>query len=107
MKKRNQFFYEIGEGRLAQDAQKMYEDIQQIAMESKQAITMTVKIVVAAPEEGDKFGKTQYSITHTQPTKRSIAFTTEYEGGVAISDGLSVEGLLQTNLFPESERVHE
>ena len=63
---------------------------------------MTLKITVAAPQEDDKFGKTQYSLTHNQPTSKSIQFTTEYEGGVAMKDGASVEQILQMDMFPNS-----
>jgi hypothetical protein len=108
-KKRPQFFYEIGKGKLAREAQAMYESIQQLALESKQPITMTLKISVQPPPEDDRFGRTYYTLTHNQPTSKSIQFATEYEGGVAVRSGESIEALLQMDIFPsavpESERV--
>jgi len=108
-KRRRQVFYEVGSGKMALEAQSMFEDIQQLAMQSKQPISMSIKIAVFPPPEGDHFGKTQYSLTHSSPVNKSIQYTTEYEGGVAITDGDSVESLLQGNLFstpaiPEGEK---
>jgi len=99
--KRKQLFFEVGRGLFAQDSQALFEKCQGLAMESKQAIVMTMKIVIEPPPEGDNFGKTQFSLTHTMPIKKSIKYTTEYEAGHAIGDGESIDGLLQTSLFPE------
>jgi hypothetical protein len=107
--RRAQKFYEVGDGKLAAEAQQMFEEIQSIAMCSKQKIEMTLKIAVMPPPDGDKFGRTQYALTHTQPISKSIQFTTEYEGGVIITDSESIERLLQLEMFPnkipESEKM--
>lgn len=101
--KRKQAFYEIGQGKFAVEAQENFEKAQTLAMESNQPITLTMKIKVMAPPEGDRFGKTQFSIQHSLPAKKSIEFTTEYEGGVAIRDGETIDGLNQMDLFVKDE----
>jgi hypothetical protein len=96
--KKQMAFYEIGGGTFAQEAQAMFEECQQLAMCGKQPIVLTLKIGITPPADGDRFGKTQYALSHTMPTKKSIAYTTEYEAGVAISDGASVEALTQLSM---------
>lgn len=101
-KKKPQLFYEVGQGKLALDAQSVYTEIQQLALEHKCPVSMSIKIDVIPPPDGDVYGKTRYSISHTKPSKKSILFTTEYEAGVAMREGESVEGLLQISMFPEN-----
>ena len=97
-KRRKQVFYEIGGGKLALEAQDVFEKIQALAQNSNQPITMGIKIVVKPPAAGDHFGRTQFSISHSEPAVKSIEYTTEYEGGFAIKDGDGIDGILQTSL---------
>ena len=102
--KRMMAFYEVGSGKFAQEGQAMFEECQQLALQSKQPICMTMKIVIAPPPDGDRFGKTQFSMTHSNPISKSIQYTTEYEAGVAIKDGENIDGILQTDLFIKNNK---
>jgi hypothetical protein len=96
--KKQMAFYEIGGGVFAQEAQAMFEECQQVALVNRQPIVITMKIAITPPKEGDNFGRTQFSLNHTMPTKKSIEFTTLYEAGVAMADGASVEAITQMAL---------
>lgn len=95
---RKQAFHEVGQGKLGLEMQRLYEDCQQLALQSKQAITITLRLTIEAPPDGDRFGKTSFTLTHNQPTLKSVPFTTEYSAGVAVRDGESVEAILQTRM---------
>ena len=75
-KTRKQAFYEIGGGKLALEAQDVFEKCQSLSQTSNQPITMAVKIIIKPPQAGDRFGKTQFMISHSMPALKSIEYTT-------------------------------
>lgn len=108
-KKRKLAFYEIHSGVLADKAQKSFENIQRVAMETGRKTQMQLTISVMPPEsKDDKYGKVSYKVTEKLPAVESIKLTTEINGqGIIVSDGKKIIDVLQEQLEFNQPIIHK
>lgn len=97
-------FYQIGQGRLALDFQKEFEEAQEICFEKNGKVTLKLEVVVE-PIKEDCFGDISYSISKKLPKYDSRKFTTEVRNNRIVDDGTSVADVLQENLFEDDNVI--
>lgn len=92
-------FYEIGKGSLAQEAQDLFEAMQDHALQTGTATKMTIEIAIAPPTDDDqRYGKIQYQLSHKVAPRKSKGFTTLFKQGKIIQDGDCEVDAAQLNL---------
>ena len=81
--------FEICDGRLVIDAQRIFEEIQAAARKAPPGAkaTMSIKVTVASDTKEDGWGLVSYSINETLPKVESRAYSAWFEGDVIVCPG--------------------
>jgi hypothetical protein len=102
-------FHEIGSGSLFREVQSAFEQGQITAAEENGSVVVTLKICILPPEiDNGRFGHLRYAVGVKNPDKKSSVITTELRDNIIVSDGESIDELLQTSLqFPELSQTQK
>jgi hypothetical protein len=96
---RKMAFWEVGKGRLAQDAQIEFERMVRDCLEKMVGGVMTIKLKVAPPNPREPdFGEISYSVGVTLGAVASQNFTTLLKDGNIVADGSDAADALQIDL---------
>lgn len=95
-------FYMVGNGKFAEEAQRVFEECQDLALQSEQKMAMEMKIEVVPPPKDDPFGQISFSIKRTNPVMKSPAYHTEFSAGRMVKDADSIMNLLQTSFLNDT-----
>jgi len=100
---RKLMMWELDNGQLGIEMQQAFEQAQRIAFQRNLPATVSVRVVVGAPDATGRFGKIQTAVDTRLPPKKSAVITTELNKGEIIGYGEDIADLLQTNLFPTND----
>ncbi len=96
---RKMAFYEVGKGRLAQDAQIEFERMIRDSLEKMVGATLTIKIKVEPPNPREPdFGEISYSVGVSMGAVSSQRFTSLLKEGNIVADGDDPADALQLDL---------
>jgi hypothetical protein len=100
-------FYELGGGRLAQDAQDAFEEASRFATQNSLGAEVSIKIKLSAPnpQEPD-FAEAYWEIGVKKDPRRSMRVTTQQIKGIIVAEGKDSTDCLQLNLdLPELGKI--
>lgn len=106
--KRKMAFYELQKGKLALEMQTAFEDAQKQTMIYSDVSKVTLELIVYPPENRqENYGRIQYKIKKSLPALKSKKMTTELSSlGLIVSDGTSVDDILQEELDFKEATIH-
>ena len=96
-------FFEICQGSFAKNIQALFEEAQEVAHRRGKECTVTAQIKIKPPtKDGEGFGNISFSANISQPKRQSMEFPVKFDDGRIISEGESIESMLQLDLFAEN-----